>query len=86
MGGAPWCVDIPLPSLMVIGFDVCHDTRSKEKSFGAFVASLDKNMTQYYSAVNAHSSGEELSAHMSINIANAMKKFREKNGSMHFFF
>ncbi|KOB79156.1 Piwi-like protein, partial [Operophtera brumata] len=52
LGGAPWCVDIPLPSLMVIGFDVCHDTRSKEKSFGAFVASLDKNMTQYYSAEN----------------------------------
>ncbi|CAG4918650.1 unnamed protein product [Colias eurytheme] len=80
MGGAPWTVDIPLPTLMVIGYDVCHDTRSKEKSFGAFVATLDRQMTQYYSAVNAHTSGEELSAHMGFNIASAVKKYREKNG------
>ncbi|XP_030029276.2 piwi-like protein Siwi [Manduca sexta] len=82
LGGCPWTVDIPLPSLMVIGYDVCHDTRSKEKSFGAFVATLDKQMTQYYSVVNAHTSGEELSAHMSFNIASAVKKFRERNGTL----
>ncbi|CAK1545910.1 unnamed protein product [Leptosia nina] len=80
LGGAPWTVMIPLPTLMVAGYDVCHDTRSKEKSFGAFVATLDRQMTQYYSAVNAHTSGEELSAHMSFNIASAVKKYRERNG------
>ncbi|CAG4975446.1 unnamed protein product [Parnassius apollo] len=82
LGGAPWTVEIPLNTLMVIGYDVCHDTRSKEKSFGAFVATLDRQMTQYYSAVNAHTSGEELSAHMSFNIASALRKYREKNGTL----
>lgn len=65
---------------MVVGYDVCHDTRSKEKSFGAFVATLNPHMTQYYSIVNAHTSGEELSAHMGLNIATAVRKYRERNG------
>ncbi|XP_059049511.1 piwi-like protein Siwi isoform X2 [Achroia grisella] len=81
LGGAPWTVSIPLKTLMVIGYDVCHDTRSKEKSFGAFVATLNQPMSQYYSMVNAHTSGEELSAHMGFNIASAIRKYRERNGS-----
>jgi aubergine len=71
---------IPLKSIMVIGYDVCHDTRSKEKSFGAFVATLNQPMSQYFSMVNAHTSGEELSAHMGFNIVSAVRKYREKNG------
>lgn len=82
LGGSPWTVEIPLPSLMVVGYDVCHDTRSKEKSFGAFVATMDRQMTQYYSMVNAHTSGEELSTHMGFNIVTAVKKYREKNGQL----
>lgn len=34
LGGAPWSVDIPLDGLMIIGFDVCHDTTVKTKDFG----------------------------------------------------
>ncbi|KAI5642706.1 piwi domain-containing protein [Phthorimaea operculella] len=79
LGGAPWSVEVPLSTLMVIGYDVCHDTRLKDKSFGAFVATLDRQMTHYYSTVNAHTSGEELSAHMGINIATAVRKYRERN-------
>ncbi|KAH9639050.1 hypothetical protein HF086_003581 [Spodoptera exigua] len=80
LGGAPWRVDIPLQNILVIGYDVCHDTRSKEKSFGGFVASMDRYLTRYFSAVNSHTSGEELSSHMSFNVASALKKFREING------
>ncbi|XP_028164126.1 piwi-like protein Siwi [Ostrinia furnacalis] len=80
LGGAPWTVVIPLKTIMVVGYDVCHDTRSKEKSFGAFVATLNQSMSQYYSTVNAHTSGEELSAHMGFNIASAVRKYRERNG------
>ncbi|XP_013147672.1 PREDICTED: protein aubergine-like [Papilio polytes] len=79
LGGAPWTVEVPLNALMVIGYDVCHDTMLKQRSYGAFVATLDRQMTQFYSAVNAHTSGEELSSHMSFNIASALRKFREKN-------
>lgn len=36
LGGAPWYVDIPLDGLMMIGFDVCHDTTMKKKDFGEY--------------------------------------------------
>ncbi|GBP46102.1 Piwi-like protein Siwi [Eumeta japonica] len=82
MGGAPWTVEIPVTGLMVVGYDVCHDTRNKSRSFGAMVASLDQCLSQYYSAVNAHQSGEELSSHMSFNIGAALVKYRERNGAL----
>ncbi|CAH2108301.1 unnamed protein product [Euphydryas editha] len=82
LGGAPWNVDIPLRLTMIAGFDVCHDTRSKEKSYGAFVSTIDTDFIRYFSCVNAHTSGEELSAHMSFNIATAVRKYREVNGQL----
>lgn len=53
---------------MVVGFDVCHDTTNKSKSFGAMVASLDQQVTRYFSAVSQHSSGEELCNDFALNI------------------
>lgn len=53
---------------MVIGFDVCHDSKSKGKSYGAMVASLNKPLSRYFSAVSHHSHGEELSNDLAINI------------------
>lgn len=37
IGGIPWSIPIPLKGLMVVGFDVCHDTNSKEKDFGTYL-------------------------------------------------
>lgn len=34
IGGVPWSLSIPLKSLMVVGFDVCHDTNLRGKDFG----------------------------------------------------
>ncbi|KAF9809749.1 hypothetical protein SFRURICE_000230 [Spodoptera frugiperda] len=82
LGGAPWRVTIPLKGCLVIGYDVCHDTRSKEKSFGGFVASLDDHLTKFYSAVNSHSSGEELSNHMGFNMETTLTKYKMKNGRL----
>lgn len=42
LGGAPWRVEIPLDGMMIIGFDVCHDTMDKSKDFGEFM----KNTSQ----------------------------------------
>jgi aubergine-like protein len=61
-----WCL---FQGLMVVGFDVCHDTSSKSESYGAMVASLDKSFSRYFSAVSAHTSGEELSNDLTSNIA-----------------
>ncbi|XP_022814819.1 piwi-like protein Siwi isoform X1 [Spodoptera litura] len=82
LGGAPWRVEIPLQNILVVGYDVCHDTKSKQKSFGGYIASLDRYMTRYYSAVNSHTSGEELSNHMGFNTATAVKKYRDVNGML----
>ncbi|KAJ1526745.1 hypothetical protein ONE63_008324 [Megalurothrips usitatus] len=80
VGGAPWGVEIPLPGLMVVGFDVCHDTNNKNQSFGAMVASLDKPMSRYFSAVTPHTNGEELSNNLALNIVKAVKKYAAHNG------
>ncbi|PSN42981.1 hypothetical protein C0J52_13213 [Blattella germanica] len=68
IGGAPWTVEIPMKGLMVVGFDVYHDSLQRGLSIGALVASLDKPMSRYFSAVSYHKNGEELSNELSANI------------------
>ncbi|KAL6425964.1 hypothetical protein ACFW04_008931 [Cataglyphis niger] len=82
LGGAPWCVDIPLEGMMVVGFDVCHDTTVKTKDFGAMVATLDKCMTRYFSATSAHANGEELSNDLSQHICKAAQAYYMTNRAL----
>nr|XP_050862637.1 piwi-like protein Siwi isoform X3 [Vespula vulgaris]XP_050862638.1 piwi-like protein Siwi isoform X3 [Vespula vulgaris] len=79
LGGVPWCVEVPLSGLMVVGFDVCHDTNMKERDFGATVATLDKNLTRYISAVSPHSNGEELSNDIASHICKFVTTYRQYN-------
>ncbi|XP_015434182.1 PREDICTED: LOW QUALITY PROTEIN: protein aubergine-like [Dufourea novaeangliae] len=79
LGGAPWSVELPPINLMVVGFDVCHDPNDKSRDFGAMVASLDKSLTRYFSAVSAHTLGEEMSNEFSVNITKALHSYRELN-------
>lgn len=46
---------------------------------GAMVATLDKRMTKYYSAVTAHANGDELSNDLSDNIRKAAEAYRQVN-------
>jgi len=62
---------------MVVGFDVCHDTRNKANSYAALVASLDKPFSRYFSTVAAHTSGEELSNYLTAGIASEFVCSRE---------
>ncbi|XP_063994744.1 piwi-like protein Siwi [Diachasmimorpha longicaudata] len=83
IGGIPWTVYIPLSGLMVVGYDVCHDTNKRGTDFGAMVASLDAKLSRYFSAVSAHTSGEELSSHLATNMIKALEKYKEvNNGSL----
>lgn len=82
LGGAPWSVDIPMDGLMIVGFDVCHDTTSKTRDFGAMVATLDKRMTKYYSAVTEHGTGDELSNELSDNIRKAAQAYAQVNRAL----
>ncbi|XP_076749103.1 aubergine [Xylocopa sonorina] len=79
LGGAPWSIELPPINLMVVGFDVCHDPNDKSRDYGAMVASLDRNLTRYFSAVSQHRSGEELSNEFSMNLTKALQNYRHVN-------
>lgn len=78
IGGSPWTVSLP-QGLMVVGFDVCHDTMSRNQSYGAMVASLTDDMSKYFSVVSAHTCGEELSNNFALNIVKAIRKYMDVN-------
>lgn len=80
IGGAPWTMPSWQNGLMVVGFDVCHDTNNKSSSYGAMVASLDIRLTRYFSAVTPHNRGEELSNNLATHIVSAARKYNDVNG------
>ncbi|XP_076545274.1 piwi-like protein Siwi [Osmia lignaria lignaria] len=82
LGGAPWSMELPPVNLMVVGFDVCHDPNDKSRDYGAMVASLDKSLTRYFSAVSAHTTGEELSNEFSVNMAKALARYKDVNNCL----
>lgn len=78
LGGTPWMTAVPVPGLMTIGIDVSVDSRDKHRSYGALVASLNtKESAEYFSAVSVHSSGEELSAQLTLNMAKALRAYKD---------
>lgn len=81
LGGAPWTVEIPMSNLMIVGFDVCHDSMNKARSYGAMVATLDRHCASYFSCVSPHMNGEELSNDLALNLMKAVKKWVEINHS-----
>lgn len=83
LGHAPWKVQLPLSGLMTIGFDVCHDTRNRSLSFGAFIASMDQNRSDvYFSRGVAHRNGEELSNSFGQMTLAAVKCYMEIHGEV----
>lgn len=84
LGGVPWMVDIQLNGLMVIGFDVFHDKKDKnKKSFGAMVATMDQRQKQrYFSVVSAHHDGEELSNNFVLNIRKVFTAYKQEHGTL----
>ncbi|XP_027854008.2 piwi-like protein Siwi [Aphis gossypii] len=79
VGGAPWKVSIPELGMMIVGFDVFHDKQNKNKSYGAFIATMEDSHTKYFSCVEKHESGQEISTYFSTSISKALIKYREKN-------
>uniref|UniRef100_A0A224X701 Putative translation initiation factor 2c eif-2c n=1 Tax=Panstrongylus lignarius TaxID=156445 RepID=A0A224X701_9HEMI len=81
IGGSPWSVVVPFKKpVMVVGFDVCHDSSIKARSFAAMVASLDGSYSKYYSAVSPHTSGQELSNDLGMQVQKAVLVYRDHNG------
>lgn len=80
LGGELWGVDMPMKNTMICGIDVYHDgKRGQGKSFGAFVSSLNKMATRWYSRVCVQMPGEELMAGLKVCFDAALKKYHEVN-------
>lgn len=79
IGGAPWTVEVPMKGMMVLGFDVTHDTDLKGSSYGALVASMDPSLSSWFSVVSPHRTGNELSDDIASNITQALQAYKERN-------
>ncbi|XP_077883191.1 LOW QUALITY PROTEIN: piwi-like protein 3 [Ictidomys tridecemlineatus] len=60
MGRALWKVETGLKKTMFIGIDCFHDIVSRRKSIAGFVASIDEELTKWYSQCIFQAPGEEL--------------------------
>ncbi|KAL5260484.1 hypothetical protein ACHWQZ_G010579 [Mnemiopsis leidyi] len=58
-GGKLWKVDLPTKNTMFLGIDTNHDSMCKRSSVGGFVASMDQDMTRYYSRIFQHDNSSE---------------------------
>lgn len=74
-------IEMPLSGLMTVGYDVCHDPKNKNDSWGAMVATMDlkKRNNEFFSTVDRHKSGEEISNKLGMNICKAVKQFMQIN-------
>jgi aubergine len=71
-------IKFPFKGAMTVGFDVTHDTNNRNKSYGAFVASMDlKEKVQYFSSVSQHKDSSELSKNIESHLVKALKVYLE---------
>jgi aubergine-like protein len=73
MGGELWRVDIPPQKMMVIGIDCYHDSSTKGRSVGGFVATMNDDLTRYYCRCTFQHSGQELCDGLEVCMQAALK-------------
>lgn len=78
LGGSLWSIDIPFPNVMICGIDTYH--HEKSNSVSAFVASLNRKYTQWYSKATIQSKREELLHGLEISMRNALNAYKKTNG------
>ena len=79
LGGEPWKVDFGIKSLQVIGVDVYHQGKNRNKSTVGVVASINPDLTRYYS--RAIVNNEEMVKALDVAITAALTKYRSVNGN-----
>nr|XP_005889912.1 PREDICTED: piwi-like protein 3 [Bos mutus] len=81
LGGALWKVDIGLQNAMFIGIDCFHDIERRRKSVAGFVASIDPDLTRWFSQCIIQESGQELVKGLTTCLYTALKLWSEQNSS-----
>lgn len=82
IGGSLWSIKIPFKNVMICGVDTYHDTKKKDNSVGAFVASLDQTYTQWYSRAVIQMQKEELVNGLSQSLVSALNVYKQRNGTL----
>ncbi|GAB1602280.1 piwi-like protein 1 [Argonauta hians] len=79
LGGIPWCVTIPIKRFMIVGIDHYHDSAKRGHSVGGIVASMNNEMTRWYSRATFQTAHEELSSKLHIVTQMLLKRYHELN-------
>ncbi|CAN9513483.1 unnamed protein product [Ophioblennius macclurei] len=82
MGGELWSVEIPLKQIMIVGIDCYHDSTSGKRSIGALVASLNQNMTRWFSKCVLQQKGQEIIDGLKMALASALKDYLKFNNCL----
>ncbi|XP_042090674.1 piwi-like protein 3 isoform X4 [Ovis aries] len=77
LGGALW----KLQNAMFIGIDCFHDIERRRKSVAGFVASIDPDLTRWFSECIIQQSGQELVKGLTTCLYTALKLWCEQNSS-----
>lgn len=79
LGGELWAVNIPLQNVMVVGVDVYHDVTRGRQSVLGLVASMNRNMTRWFSKCAFQDPGKELVNCLKVALLEALVKYYEVN-------
>ncbi|XP_070820601.1 piwi-like protein 1 [Chaetodon trifascialis] len=82
MGGELWSVEIPLKHLMIVGIDCYHDTSAGKRSVGALVASLNQNMSRWFSKCVLQPKGQEIMDGLKLALSAALKDYLKFNNCL----
>jgi aubergine len=78
VGGTPWSVEVPLRLGMIVGIDICVDSRNRSISYASVVASYNKDYSKFFSTsfefrTKDH---EQLSTGLCEHVAKAIHRFK----------
>jgi len=79
LGGELWACQTPFQDLMVVGIDVFHDKSHKRGSIAGVVASVNHNLSRYYSTVAIQKSGQEIIDALKVAFMEALVQYYEVN-------
>uniref|UniRef100_A0A146L2S0 Piwi-like protein 1 n=1 Tax=Lygus hesperus TaxID=30085 RepID=A0A146L2S0_LYGHE len=79
LGGTLWSVKIPMKNTMVVGLDTYHDASQRSSSVGAIVASMNPQMSRWYSRIYKQGVGIELIDGLRDALRTCVVKYREVN-------
>lgn len=82
LGGSLWTIRIPFPNVMICGTDTYHSAVKTSNSVAAFVASLNKSYTKWYSKATIQSGREELGHGITISMEGALKTYKKFNDTL----